>query len=661
MPRDLPIGNGNLLANFDSNYQLRDIYWPRVGQQNHTIGAVCRMGISVGNYFFWLDDPGWLRSLKYEEDTLITHVRLTMDEPPLELVFTDGVDFHEDVLLRKVEVHQQKEDQAQVRLFFGLDLSIDGHNVGDSAYYEPDRRCLIHYKQNSWFLVGVGRLEEGKFSSGCDQWAVGVKGVGQKEGTWKDAEDGSLSGNSVAQGSVDSVLGLHLMAGNGSAATGYFWLAAGRDHKEVCRLNHLVELKTPDVLLERTRNYWTLWADKEAHHASCISDKLCGLYRRSLLTLRTQIDNGGAILAANDFDIAQFNRDTYSYMWPRDGALVIAGLIDSGYSEISRRFFDFCHRAITDDGYLLHKYNPDGSLASSWHGWTVNGESQLPVQQDETALVLWALWRHFDRFRDIEFIKHHYRGLIIRAANWLTRYRCGDCFLPLPSWDLWEERHGVHAWTVGAVWAGLAAAARFAEGFGEMEVAGYYRETAEKIKLGVGQLMWLEDESRFCRTLTRDENGGWQQDRVIDASLHGLWYFGMIPIDDPRLISTMDAVRQRLWVKTEVGGIARYENDYYHQVTDDIGEVPGNPWFICTLWLAQYEIARATKRSELNGALELIEWCARRALASGVMAEQVHPYTNEPLSVSPLTWSHATLVATINEFLRKDAGFPFEI
>ena len=29
------------------------------------------------------------------------------------------------------------------------------------------------------------------------------------------------------------------------------------------------------------------------------------------------------------------------------------------------------------------------------------------------------------------------------------------------------------------------------------------------------------------------------------------------------------------------------------------------------------------------------------------MAEQIHPYTGAPLSVSPLTWSHATFVSTV--------------
>jgi GH15 family glucan-1,4-alpha-glucosidase len=38
------------------------------------------------------------------------------------------------------------------------------------------------------------------------------------------------------------------------------------------------------------------------------------------------------------------------------------------------------------------------------------------------------------------------------------------------------------------------------------------------------------------------------------------------------------------------------------------------------------------------------------------LAEQVHPYTHAPLSVSPLTWSHATVVMTVREYLAKRAA-----
>ena len=40
-----------------------------------------------------------------------------------------------------------------------------------------------------------------------------------------------------------------------------------------------------------------------------------------------------------------------------------------------------------------------------------------------------------------------------------------------------------------------------------------------------------------------------------------------------------------------------------------------------------------------------------RALPSGTMAEQLHPYSGEPLSVSPLTWSHAEYVRTVREYI----------
>jgi len=56
---------------------------------------------------------------------------------------------------------------------------------------------------------------------------------------------------------------------------------------------------------------------------------------------------------------------------------------------------------------------------------------------------------------------------------------------------------------------------------------------------------------------------------------------------------------------------------------------------------------------ELYRAIEILEWVADRALSSGVLAEQVNPYTNEPLSVSPLTWSHATFIIVVHEYINK--------
>src|SRR5205823_2617362 len=92
LPRHQPVGNGALLINFDRNYQLRDIYYPRVGQENHTSGELNRFGIWVDGRFAWLDDHGWSRDLVYLPDTLVTNVTLRHPDLALSLTFNDAVD-----------------------------------------------------------------------------------------------------------------------------------------------------------------------------------------------------------------------------------------------------------------------------------------------------------------------------------------------------------------------------------------------------------------------------------------------------------------------------------------------------------------------------------------------------------------------------------------
>ena len=142
----------------------------------------------------------------------------------------------------------------------------------------------------------------------------------------------------------------------------------------------------------------------------------------------------------------------------------------------------------------------------------------------------------------------------------------------------------------------------------------------------------------------------------MDASIYAPFYFGLFPPDDRRVVSTMQAIQDRLQVKTAVGGYARYEGDGYFRASEDLAQVPGNPWLICTLWLAQWHIAKARTRAELAEALPFLEWVSRRARPSGVLAEQVHPHTGQPLSVSPLTWSHAAYITTVLEYIDKFNG-----
>jgi GH15 family glucan-1,4-alpha-glucosidase len=155
--------------------------------------------------------------------------------------------------------------------------------------------------------------------------------------------------------------------------------------------------------------------------------------------------------------------------------------------------------------------------------------------------------------------------------------------------------------------------------------------------------------------ITVDKNGTIQKDPTLDSSVCALFQFGMLPAQDPRIKHTMQALEETLWVKTPIGGLARYENDDYYRVTSDLSLAQGNPWFISTLWLAQYRIAHATTLEELHEAIPLLDWAQSHALPSGIMAEQVDPLSGEPLSASPLTWSHAEYVMTVHRYVGKYA------
>ena len=659
MPRDLPIGNGQLLINFDADHRIRDVYYPFVGKENHAAGFPFRFGIMVGSKFRWVGrEHGWTIHSTYEADTLITQVQMTHPELGVSLCVRDSVDFHEAIFLRQVDITNLNAAACEVRLYFHQDFRISESEIGDTAAYDPRNKTVVHYKGERYFLVNV--MVDGR--GGVDHFAIGQKGQPGREGTWRDAEDdGVLSGNPIAQGAVDSVIAAHTLIPSGFQKTVYYWMVAAQvwagRWNGAMEVNAKLLERGPAGFIERTRAYWRLWVRKEPIDFADLSPGLVDLYRRSLLILRTQIDNHGAIIAANDSDVTQFNRDTYSYMWPRDGALVAHSLDLCGYPEISLRFFHFCADVLTTDGFLLHKYNPDKSLASSWHPWIVGDKPQLPIQEDETALVVWALWKHFQRYRDLEAVKPLYGRLVRKAADFMVRYREPHTHLPAPSYDLWEERRGILAFTCAAVYAGLRAAAEFARSFGEGDNAKRYDEAASEIRDGMDAYLWRPELGRFARMINITGGGSVQVDGVVDASVWGLFYFGAYSASDPRIQATMKSARDNLWCKTPVGGMARYSNDYYHQVSQDIANVPGNPWFICTLWYADYLIALAESPEQLREALAILEWVDAHKLPSGVLAEQVHPYTNAPMSVAPLTWSHATYVAVVQAYLEKLEAF----
>ena len=652
MPRHLVVGNGKFLVNLDEHTYIRDVYFPYVGQLNHVGGYRCRVGVWVDGQFSWLDHPEWDFRLGYVEESLVTDVTAEHPQLGLTLYMNDAVHQRDTIFLRRIRIVNHHPFAREVRLFFHQDLVINETEVGDTAVYYPNNGTLFHYKKDRYFMFnGISTRQDGTLE-GIYEYSTGIKRFHQAEGTWKDAEDGQLMGNDIAQGSVDSTFSLRTEVPASGERTAYYWFSAGTSLEEVVRLNEYVRSSHPEHLIERVSTYWKRWVNKQSRSFANLEPELIRLYKQSLLIVRSQTDVNGAIIAANDTDIMQYNRDHYSYMWPRDGALVAQAMSAAGYHGMIAPFFRFCAEALTSDGYLLHKYNPDGTVGSSWHPYIHDGKQQLPIQEDETALVLYALWQDYEQHGDIEMAQSLYQTLIRQAAKFLLHYRDANLGLPLPSYDLWEERYGIFTFTASAVYGGLTAASKFAALFGDDERAQRYSHAAEEIRAGIVTHLWNEDGQRFARGLYR-QDGQWAQDTTPESSIFGIYAFGVLPADDVRVLSTMRSLKEKLSIRSSTGGIARYYRDYYFQRCSDMGLAPGNPWIICTLWFANYDIAMASTLAQLEQAHDTLRWVEAHSLSSGLLSEQLDPFDGSPVSVAPLTWSHATYVDTVLKYLAK--------
>lgn len=646
MPRALALGNGTSLVCIDKNARLRDFYFPHVGLENHMGGDTShRMGVWIDGRLSWVGDDGWDVSVDAAEDALAGVIKARHASFAVELETTDVMYNEKNIFVRKVVFKNTGSSNRTMRIFFYQGFTLYGTRTGDTAYFDPLRNVIIHYKGRRVFLINArigGR--------GFDDYGIGLSHSEGKEGTYKDAEDGILSKNPIEHGPVDSTIGFALSEKETSAVELYYWISAAESVAEAHELDQYVMRKSPAHLLETTQDFWRAWVHKQNFSFYGLDDKVVRLFEKSLFIIRAHTDNNGSIIASGDSDMLQQGRDTYGYMWPRDGARVALALAKAGDSPIARTFFEFCNEIIDAGGYFMHKYRPDKSLGSSWHPWVRDGKLSLPIQEDETALVIHALWEQYTISRDVEFIEAVYNSLIARAAEFMTAYVDHATGLPLPSYDLWEEKYGTSTFTSSAVYGALIAAGKFAMLLGKEESAKKYNAAARRIQQSL--LEYLVDQRRpfFYKLLRREANGAFgNADMTIDmSSVYGVFRFGILNPDDTLLVESMRVAEQTL--RSPVGGIARYEHDAYYAIAS---ESASNPWFVTTLWILQYRIACAKSEKDMDSVHEGLRWVVRYALPSGVLSEQLHPRSGAQLSAAPLTWSHAEFVITVIEYLER--------
>lgn len=646
MPRSLVLGNGEMLVGYDKYGLVRDFFYPYVGSENHTGGCQHKIGLWIDGTISWLSDAGWDTTIDYEKETMVSSIIARHKALGVEVLFTDVLYNEQNIFIRKVRVKNAIPRERAFKIFFNQQFQMAGDALGHTAYYDVDLNAVIHYRGRRTFLVS-GTIDNTPFN----EFGIGLFNTEGREGTWKDAEDGNLSNNPVEHGSVDSTISFAQNIKGESEAVIHYWVIASTTIAEAKGIHNYIHIKTVEHLIETTRNYWHAWVNKVELNFDGLDGKLVSLFKKSLLIMQTHVDRRGAIMASCDSDISHHGRDTYAYMWPRDAGVTAMAFDRLGYSDTAKRFYEFCNEVISEEGFLYHKYRPDKSLGSSWHPWVYEGRKQLAIQEDETALIVYALWRHYEKRKDIEFIERIYNSFIKRAGDFLYYYRDENTGLPYGSYDLWEEKYGTSTYTASVVYAGLCAAGHFAETLGKKNDTKKYKDGAIAVKHAIIKHLYNKEEMFFYKLIDYRKKEPFF-DRTHDmSSFYGPFRYGVLPVDDKKNKDGFLQLQKGpccVIHEGDIGGTIRYDGDRYHRR----GQLP-NPWVITTLWMYQYEIAKAKTKKELKEIEKKLDWIFKRAPQSGILAEQFDPYTGEQLSVAPLTWSHAEYVHTILDYLEK--------
>ncbi len=649
MARAVTLGNGNILVGLDQYGQVRDFYYPYVGQTNHVSGAsgtfVHKIGVWIDGTLSWLDDGHWDIHFSNDTDSVIGHMTAENTELGVVITTRDAVHNEQNVFLREFLVCNKSKETRTIKIFFGQQFRIAESRRGDTALYDPRVGAVIHYKGSDTFLVNA--------LCGAEQFTdfnIGLFGIEGKEGTWHDAYDGILEKNPIEHGSVDSVIGFTREFGADDTKLFSYWIVAASSIPAAHALDELVLVETVNRLIDSTDAYWKAWLTKDNRDLSLVPPVVASLYRRSLATIRVHTDNRGGIIASSDTDMLHHGRDTYSYVWPRDGAMIALAFDTVGYTDVAERFFSFVAKCQEPAGYLMHKYLTDGSLGSSWHPWLQHGQAFLPIQEDETASVLFVLWEHYDKSHDLEYIESLYNPFIEPAAQFLAEYIEPTTGLPQASFDLWEEKYGTATYTAASVYGGLKAASRFATLLGKENDARTYEAITQRLQQAIGEHLYDKQLKMFVK-LVHHTDDGLVYDKTLDvSSIYGIMLFGVFEITDERVQESFRTVERELAVNAKSSGFVRYAGDTYYTM-QDAGSP--NPWVITTLWVARYYIESATKKADLDKALPLLEWTASHTGPGGLLAEQMHPHTREHKSASPLIWSHAEFVLAVDAYIKK--------
>jgi GH15 family glucan-1,4-alpha-glucosidase len=385
--------------------------------------------------------------------------------------------------------------------------------------------------------------------------------------------------------------------------------------------------------IRRTDQFWKSWA------ARCTYE---GPWRdavvRSLLTLKalTFAPTGGIVAAATTSlpEVLGGSRNwDYRYCWLRDATFTLEALMRGGFFAEALAWRDWLLRAVAGDVSRLQiMYGPSGERRlDEWEvPWLSGYEGSTPVRIGNAAAGQFQL----DVYGEV--MSALYASACVEGAHngavWGFQLALME-FLEQgwsePDDGIWEVRGPRRHFTYSKVmaWVAVDRAIKTLEKWPELGgPLARWRDLRERIFVETCEKGYNQEVGAFTQYYGSDQ---------LDASILRMPLVGFLPHDDPRVISTIDAVSREL---LDDGLVLRYRAKSDGAVDGLAGRE--GAFLACSFWLIDclHLIGRTQEAERLFARLMEL----RNDL--GLMSEEYDVVARRLIGNFPQAFSHVALV-----------------
>jgi len=378
-----------------------------------------------------------------------------------------------------------------------------------------------------------------------------------------------------------------------------------------------------------TKNYWESWLNKIIYQGEYEQ----WVYRSILLLKMLSYSDSGAFIAAPTTSLPETiggsrNWD-YRFSWIRDSVFTLQAFYMLGLRSEARAFIQWIRKILMRDGIgvqIMYGIDTERNIPERQLEHLSGFADSRPVRIGNDAHFQ-AQHDIYGEIMDIMLTYVEYNGMIDKGLKHvlvsLVEYVC-------KTWEevdsgIWEMREVNKQFTYSHLmcWVAIDRIIKIAKRLSWDIPITRWRKVSNDIKQVIMTQCWSEDRQAFTQA---------RNDHQLDASSLLIPIYGFLPFDDPRVVSTVESIREVLCQK---GLVYRYEEDEFE------GEEGG--FVFCSFWLIEC-LSRMGRKQE---AKELLNEVLSYSNDLMMFPEEICPQSGDYLGNYPQAFSHIGLINCI--------------